>query len=255
VEYGGHRYALTREFGTWEECEAEAQAVGGHLATINDDAENRFLTEAFSDTFTKGHPGSAWASLAWIGFESVDGEWRWASGEPVTFDPPWWNSPSEGTHAYLHPASHPAPATWWNFPGHDDPEDDAAQPRGIIEVIPAAPTGLVADAGGPYPIQVGDVLALDASGSTPGEDEITSYIWDLDDDGVFETDVGGWEVFLAPYSYLESLGIGPGGPYDIHLRVTDSGELSSTDDATLLITTIPGDVSLDGTVDILDLNQ
>ena len=100
------------------------------------------------------------------------------------------------------------------------------------------------------------MLTLDAGGSRGGGclgwEQITSYTWDLNDDGTFETDTTSW-YFQADYSYLESLGLGPGGPYDIHLRVTDDGGFSDTAGSTLTII-IPGDINRDGVVDLLDLD-
>lgn len=58
---------------TWEEAEANAVKLGGHLVTINDAAENEWL-------FQNGLRG-------WIGFTdtSQEGEWIWSSGESVTY--------------------------------------------------------------------------------------------------------------------------------------------------------------------------
>ncbi len=103
----------------------------------------------------------------------------------------------------------------------------------------------VADADGPYTIDVGETLTLDASGSWDDDDDIDSYRWDLDGDWVYETDAGGQPVFSVDYAYLESLGLGvcdPFDPYDIHLKVTDIYYSFDTDDSTLTI--IPEPVTL-----------
>jgi len=97
----------------------------------------------------------------------------------------------------------------------------------------------VADAGGPYIINVGDTLTLDASGSTDDHNDITSYVWDLDDDGTFETDAVGQAVFSVDYAHLDSLGLIAGGPYDIHVQVTDTEQQSDTDTSTLTIAPPP----------------
>ncbi len=102
---------------------------------------------------------------------------------------------------------------------------------------PATPP--VADADGPYSIYVGDVLTLDASGSTDADDDIVSYMWDLDDNGSFETDAGSQEVFDVNYTYLESLGLLVDNTYTIHLKVTDSESQSDTSDSTLTIVPKP----------------
>jgi len=104
--------------------------------------------------------------------------------------------------------------------------------------------GPVADPAGPYIVSVGGLLALDAGASTAGDYEITSYAWDLDDDGAFETDAAGSAVFHVSYDFLASLGLTAGGPYRIHLRVTDSGRQSQTARTTLTIVVLPGDTNL-----------
>ena len=100
---------------------------------------------------------------------------------------------------------------------------------------PEPSTPPVADANGPYTLFAGDTLTLDASGSTDDENDITSYVWDLDDDGVFETDAGTQAVFDVSYAYLESLGTLINVDYNIHLKVTDGDEQADTDTTTLTV--------------------
>jgi len=84
------------------------------------------------------------------------------------------------------------------------------------------PSGLlIAQAGGPYTISPGVGLSLDASGSLDEGATITSYRWDLNEDGVFETDAGSQPSHQVDYGYLESLGLGVGSYY-ISLQETDS---------------------------------
>ena len=85
--YNGHQYALTLDVGDWDQMEAEAVAVGGHLVTINDAAEHAWLGLEFEQQLDQDE-------FLWIGFyqdhddpdySEPAGGWKWISGEPVTY--------------------------------------------------------------------------------------------------------------------------------------------------------------------------
>lgn len=61
---------------TWQNAEATAVSLGGHLVTINDSKEHEYLWALWG----RDH-------LLWIGLNDVkeEGSFVWASGEPVTF--------------------------------------------------------------------------------------------------------------------------------------------------------------------------
>jgi glutamine cyclotransferase len=92
----------------------------------------------------------------------------------------------------------------------------------IYQIYVSEPSPPVADADGPYSIYMGDTLTLDAGGSTDDGNDITSYMWDLNDDETFETDAGGQAIFDINYTHLQSLGLLINHTYTIHLKVTDS---------------------------------
>ena len=75
-EYNGHTYLLTEAAATWEEAQAEAERLGGNLVTINDAAEDQWLTNAF------GAEGAYWMGLS---DRNQEGVFEWASGEAVTY--------------------------------------------------------------------------------------------------------------------------------------------------------------------------
>lgn len=79
----GHWYDIVSsgDNGAWVNAEANAQALGGHLVTINDAVEEQWLRTTFGST-----------TLYWIGFTdaAVEGTWVWASGESATYT--HWNS-------------------------------------------------------------------------------------------------------------------------------------------------------------------
>lgn len=69
----GHWYAVVEDM-TWAEGEAYAVSLGGHLATINDEAEDRWISATFPEEAATGFNDLA-----------EEGHWVWASGEPVTY--------------------------------------------------------------------------------------------------------------------------------------------------------------------------
>jgi len=69
----GHWYAIV-EGMTWAEGEAYAVSLGGHLATINDEAEDHWISATFRSE-----------TLAGLNDLAQEGTWVWASGEPVTY--------------------------------------------------------------------------------------------------------------------------------------------------------------------------
>jgi hypothetical protein len=111
--------------------------------------------------------------------------------------------------------------------------------RASIPLIP--PT---ADADGSYTIWEGDPLILNASLTEKGDYRIASYVWDLDDDGVFETDAGDQPFLMVNYGDLEGLGLTVGGIYDIHLLVTDSTGMTDTDSSSLRVVPEPATLGM-----------
>ncbi|MCU0707694.1 MAG: S8 family serine peptidase [Pirellula sp.] len=76
----GHYYALTSGIKTWQASQAEAASLGGNLVTVNDQLEQNFLKRVFFSG-----PNRNWTY--WIGLNDIgeEGNFVWASGEPVEF--------------------------------------------------------------------------------------------------------------------------------------------------------------------------
>jgi hypothetical protein len=134
ASYGGHVYHLLSS-STWTAAEAEALSLGGHLATINDAAENTFVF----DTFTAN--GTIDRSL-WIGLNdvAVEGTFVWTSGEPLAYtnwntgEPNGITGPGEDYVYILLPSAGPAAGKW-----NDNPDATFAfsQPiHGVVEIVP-----------------------------------------------------------------------------------------------------------------------
>lgn len=132
----GHNYFLLAQ-STWTVAESEALTLGGHLATINDAAENTWVSTTFS------HFGGVERSL-WIGLtdQNHEGTFTWVSGDPSPYRN--WESgqPDDGAGGY-------GPENWvhiWPNPGSRSPgqwNDYSANDNwfgmpfhGVVEVVP-----------------------------------------------------------------------------------------------------------------------
>ena len=81
---------------TWEEAEANAVKLGGHLATISDEEENKWIVEKFNELVRfNGKKGDQTGDFrftprVYIGLndKEKEGEYKWSSGEEVTFFQP-----------------------------------------------------------------------------------------------------------------------------------------------------------------------
>ncbi len=127
----GHTYYLLSQ-NTWTASEAEAVTLGGHLASIDDAAENAFV----HSTFALGDRG------LWIGLNDMasEGSFAWSSGDTVTYTNWNPNEPGDGiwgNYVYIIGQTNAYPgavaAAW------DDVPNSGSQffaTFGVVEVIP-----------------------------------------------------------------------------------------------------------------------
>ncbi|MEM9089813.1 MAG: DUF4347 domain-containing protein [Cyanobacteria bacterium P01_F01_bin.53] len=117
--YNGNTYQLTSGGAkTWKAAQAEAEALGGNLVTINNGAEEAWLKQTFG---TEG---------LWIGINDIaaEGQFQWASGEAVTYTNWAPGEPNNGGGSQDY--------GWMNYGGSNQWDDHfaGAQLRGIVEI-------------------------------------------------------------------------------------------------------------------------
>lgn len=103
-----HLYYVIPQNFNWVMAEAYAQALGGHLVSINDRAEQEWLVRTFGGT-----------QLMWIGLTDAayEGWWSWTSGEPITFtnwypgEPNDWKGCYSGGEDYVQ-MNYGGPGLW-----------------------------------------------------------------------------------------------------------------------------------------------
>ncbi|NCR27335.1 MAG: hypothetical protein GPJ25_13450, partial [Microcystis aeruginosa LE13-04] len=124
---------------TWTDAQAQAQAMGGNLVTINDAAENQFLVNAFGSN-----------ESFWIGFTDAvqEGDWKWINGEPVTYvnwsvtEP---NNVGNEDYGIINDPYDPGPSEKWYDLPNNPPSHFPPQLKGIIEVLNGTSTISIAD--------------------------------------------------------------------------------------------------------------
>lgn len=113
--------------------------------------------------------------------------------------------------------------------GGNDPMRPDDRRTEIVEEGSLANLSPTVDAGGPYQIDEGGTVQVTATGSDPENGALT-YAWDLDNNGSFET--SGQTVTFSAASL--------DGPNNktIAVQVTDNGDLTATDTATVTINNV-----------------
>lgn len=133
----GHWYGLLSE-APWDESQSFCSSQGGNLVTINDQEENDWLLATFLPYLPE-------YNNFWTGFndETVEGEWEWVSGEPVTYTnwaPGEPNNAGNEDYCWLIGVNYPEYKDW------NDVSNEGLQPwglpNGILELDgPALPDG------------------------------------------------------------------------------------------------------------------
>lgn len=128
----GHAYYLLAPSG-WIAAEAEARTMGGHLATIRNQAENDWILNTFEYWERQHHD-------LWIGLNDAaqEGVQEWSSGEVSLFRPPnsYDRTDANGDEDFVHLIRQDEAAGGvWN----DYPEAGGRPCFGVVEVGPPEP--------------------------------------------------------------------------------------------------------------------
>ena len=148
----GNTYYLLDQ-STWTDAEAEAQTLGGHLATVNDSAEHQWIFSTFGDL------ASTDGRNLWIGLNDADSEgtFVWSSGDAASYRNWRPGEPNNNTgsgdgedYALIWSKKIDATGRWNDGPNGDGTITPvtgqfAGTPFGVVEVVPEPTTaGLLA---------------------------------------------------------------------------------------------------------------
>jgi hypothetical protein len=140
TENGSLYFLLSAD--TWQNSEAEAVTLGGHLVTINDAAEQAWVFSTFG-----GYGGED--RHLWIGFHdsNFEGQWEWINGDPVTYTnwDPFSPSPNAGfpteDYGYMWRPNMTAP--WTSGAWDDRRNDEGTTLYGVVEISGPVPVEAV----------------------------------------------------------------------------------------------------------------
>ena len=114
ARHNGHRYKVYDYELVWNEAELFCEKLGGHLATITSESEQRFINELVLE---KGDKNCYWLG----GYKTEQGAWRWITAESPVYSN-WANGQPDNYRGkenagmmYRHrPYSYPGKLGQWN---------------------------------------------------------------------------------------------------------------------------------------------
>ena len=139
----GHIYSLLAA-SSWTDAEAKAVALGGHLATVNNQAEDQWIYSTFGYIMASEPDG------LWIGLNDValEGTFVWASGEPLVYTN-WGVNTVGDDQPDNGPGNNEDYGLIWNVSEQSGTWNDTNDtnwpgtgnlPYGVVEVIPEPAT-------------------------------------------------------------------------------------------------------------------
>lgn len=86
--YNGHKYMLFSDDVKWEEAQEACEELGGHLATITSEEEQKFINSILEN---------AGKNCYWIGGVKKNHAWTWVTGEAFFYTNWAYNEPNDMT--------------------------------------------------------------------------------------------------------------------------------------------------------------
>lgn len=208
----GHIYMLLRQ-GTWKQSEARAVALGGHLATVRNQAEEDWILKTF------GRYGGS-QRLLWIGLSDVEKKFHfsWSSGESVSYTR--W-APGEPNNAgrgedfvAIYYPGHSQQGKWNDW--DDQSSDPIGLPmNGVAEIIPketkliepksAAPGDPKTSSGSPAPTSSANPVSSEALAGKMAAIDIRPSLTITNDGGFIRLQ---WPIALADHMLEATTNLG-----------------------------------------------
>ena len=126
LSFGGHRYQYIPGSVSWDEAKAKAEALGGHLATVTSREEDERLAALLKGLFPIGGE----QVIVLLGGFWQDGAWRWATGEPFTYQ--HWREGEPNDTSKPHPYLNYWSKMGVDFGWADDSRDSTSHIRGFL---------------------------------------------------------------------------------------------------------------------------
>ncbi len=146
----GHNYYLLSN-SDWTDAQSEALTLGGNLVTINDAAEDAWISQTFTNF--GGVQRNLWIGLDAAGLDgTISSNYSWIDGSSSAYrnwaplQPGFTGNPAN-EYAYIIPGGNANSGEWNNVPNQTTAGYQSNPPiplYGIVEVVPEPSTYLLA---------------------------------------------------------------------------------------------------------------
>lgn len=116
LSYDGHAYAFVEGEKSWEEAAEISEQLGGYLAVIEDEDEQRMIEGLADDIITlcKSEKENIWLGGY---YDENAGAWKWVNGAPFTYTN--WDSWNNGEETFYQPDNYSGDEFYLRFAAKD----------------------------------------------------------------------------------------------------------------------------------------